>query len=242
MDVTAVIPVRSGSRRLKNKNLAPFAGTTLLHHKINELKRCPEVNRIIVSSDSEAMLKVAEDEGVMAHRRPAIFSDEVTGASLSETIAYIAEEVEGENLVWAQVTSPLVRHSHFTEALSIYDQHVLSGSYDSLVSVTRLNEFIWSEEGPLNYVPGPSHVMSQDLPSYFKVNFGILVAPRDEMIRWRYYHGPNPVKFWMDKRTSVDVDDEVDLICARALLDVSPEGSAIFPFDTHFQHPDPPAD
>lgn len=37
-DITAVIPVREGSTRLKNKNVAPFAGTNLLINKINQLK------------------------------------------------------------------------------------------------------------------------------------------------------------------------------------------------------------
>ena len=37
--ITAIIPVREGSRRLKNKNVAPFAGTTLLINKINQLKQ-----------------------------------------------------------------------------------------------------------------------------------------------------------------------------------------------------------
>ena len=37
--ITAIIPVREGSRRLKNKNVAPFAGTNLLINKINQLKQ-----------------------------------------------------------------------------------------------------------------------------------------------------------------------------------------------------------
>ena len=36
MSITAIIPVREGSRRLKNKNIAPFAGTNLLINKINQ--------------------------------------------------------------------------------------------------------------------------------------------------------------------------------------------------------------
>ena len=34
--ITAIIPVRAGSTRLKNKNVAPFAGTNLLINKINQ--------------------------------------------------------------------------------------------------------------------------------------------------------------------------------------------------------------
>ena len=50
-DITAVIPVREGSTRLKNKNVAPFAGTNLLINKINQLKEVKEISRIVVSSD-----------------------------------------------------------------------------------------------------------------------------------------------------------------------------------------------
>lgn len=55
--ITAVIPVRAGSRRLKNKNVAPFAGTNLLINKIEQLKKVDKINRIVVSSDSDMMLK-----------------------------------------------------------------------------------------------------------------------------------------------------------------------------------------
>ena len=45
-ELTAIIPVREGSRRLKNKNVAPFAGTNLLINKINQLKCCITLQKI----------------------------------------------------------------------------------------------------------------------------------------------------------------------------------------------------
>ena len=60
-DITAVIPVREGSTRLKNKNVAPFAGTNLLINKINQLKEVKEISRIVVSSDSDMMLAMAKE-------------------------------------------------------------------------------------------------------------------------------------------------------------------------------------
>lgn len=68
-DITAVIPVREGSTRLKNKNVAPFAGTNLLINKINQLKEVKEISRIVVSSDSDMMLAMAKERGVMTHKR-----------------------------------------------------------------------------------------------------------------------------------------------------------------------------
>ena len=51
--ITAIIPVRAGSTRLKNKNVAPFAGTNLLVNKIHQLQDVKEITRIVVSSDSD---------------------------------------------------------------------------------------------------------------------------------------------------------------------------------------------
>ena len=76
--ISAVIPVRAGSRRLKNKNLAPFRDSTLLEHKIEVLKKVPAITRIVVTSDSEEMLAIAKSHDVDIHRRPAEYCDEIS--------------------------------------------------------------------------------------------------------------------------------------------------------------------
>ncbi len=68
--ITAVIPVRAGSKRLPNKNILPFGKSNLLIHKIEQLKQVNGVDKIIVSSDSEEMLKMAESCGVGIQKRP----------------------------------------------------------------------------------------------------------------------------------------------------------------------------
>ena len=49
---------------------------------------------------------------------------------------------------------------------------------------------------------------------------GILIAPREKMIEWAYFHGRHPYKYLVDKRTGCDIDDGSDLACARAWLDM----------------------
>ena len=50
------------------------------------------------------------------------------------------------------------------------------------------------------------------------------------MIEWNYFHGVNPYKFILYKRSSVDIDDGLDLALARALLDMDESVSHIEPF------------
>ena len=66
--ITAIIPVRAGSTRLKNKNVAPFAGTNLLINKINQLK-----NEIIElkknTYNKDEMLLIIQIEGLKSEKR-----------------------------------------------------------------------------------------------------------------------------------------------------------------------------
>ena len=62
ISLTAIIPVRGGSRRLPNKNILPFGDSNLLVHKIRQLKQVDGINTIVVSSDSDVMLEMANQE------------------------------------------------------------------------------------------------------------------------------------------------------------------------------------
>lgn len=226
--ITAVIPVRAGSRRLKNKNVAPFAGTNLLINKIEQLKKVPEIDRIVVTSDSDLMLEMARQAGALTHKRAPEFCDEAT-KTFGEVVRHVAESVEGEHILWATCTSPLVFPHNYSQAISEY-LPALEKGYDSLVAFEKIKRYLWDENGPINYELGLKHVPSQQLPDMYIVTDGILLAPREKMIEWSYFHGTNPYKFIVDKRTAVDIDDGLDLACARAWLDMDESVSQIEPF------------
>lgn len=229
-DITAIIPVREGSRRLKSKNVAPFAGTNLLLYKIEQLKRVEEIKKIIVSSDSDKMLKMAEMSGVLTHKRAPEYCDEAT-KTFGEVVSHICESVEGEHILWATCTAPLVFPKIYKNAIRTYLSKINSGN-DSLISVEPFKRYLWNQKGPINYELGLGHVPSQQLPELYFVTDGILLAPRLKMIEWNYFHGPNPVLFPLDKRTSIDIDDGLDLACARAWLDMDESVSQIDPYIT----------
>ena len=227
-DITAVIPVREGSTRLKNKNVAPFAGTNLLINKINQLKEVKEISRIVVSSDSDMMLAMAKERGVMTHKRSPEYCDEKT-KSFWEVVRHVAENVEGTHILWATCTAPLVFPKVYRSAINEYFP-ALEAGYDSLVSFEVIKRYLWDENGPVNYELGIKHVPSQQLPNLYIVTDGILLAPREKMIEWSYFHGRNPYRFILDKRTAVDIDDGLDLACARAWLDMDESVSQIDPY------------
>lgn len=216
--ITAVIPVREGSTRLKNKNIYPFQDTNLLVHKIRQLKAVDAINNIVVSSDSDRMLEMARLEGVQTHKRAIEYCDEKT-KTFGEVVRHICENVEGDDIVWATCTSPLVLPENYKDAIKVYYEKITEG-YDSLMSVEPFKRFLWNETQPVNYQLGKGHVPSQQLPKLYFVTDGILIAPRLKMIEWYYFHGSNPFKYELAKIHCVDIDDELDMECAKAWYDL----------------------
>ena len=56
-NILAIIPARSGSQRLKNKNILKFDDKPLIAHTILEALKVKELNEIIVSTDSKQISK-----------------------------------------------------------------------------------------------------------------------------------------------------------------------------------------
>ena len=123
--ISAIIPVREGSTRLKHKNILPFGECNLLIHKIRQLKKVAGIDEIIVSSDSELMLEMARSEGVATHRRAREFADERT-KSFSELIEHLASEVgSGEHILYAPCVCPLCDEKDLANAIEVYQERVL---------------------------------------------------------------------------------------------------------------------
>lgn len=61
--ILALIPARSGSKTIRNKNLREFCGKPLMAHSIEQARNCPLINRVIVSTDSEEYAAIARMHG-----------------------------------------------------------------------------------------------------------------------------------------------------------------------------------
>ena len=63
LKILALIPARSGSKGLPNKNIMPLNGKPLIAYSIEHALDTPEINRVIVSTDSKEYAKIARDYG-----------------------------------------------------------------------------------------------------------------------------------------------------------------------------------
>ena len=68
-NVIAMVPVRAGSTRVPNKNIRPFADTSLLELKLRLLKNVQGISEIVVSTDCDKSAEIAIKVGVKVQWR-----------------------------------------------------------------------------------------------------------------------------------------------------------------------------
>jgi len=71
--ITALVPVKGNSERVKKKNLRNFGGSTLYEIKLSQLKKTKKFNRIIISSEDKSILEIAKKAGFDTHLRDSYY-------------------------------------------------------------------------------------------------------------------------------------------------------------------------
>jgi N-acylneuraminate cytidylyltransferase len=210
--VTAVIPVRKGSVRVKNKNTKPFSGSNLLSIKIKQLKTIQQIDEIIVSTDCDLMANIAKEEGVKVHIRDDYYAS--SEATNSEFFKNLAESIECEHVMYSPVTCPLISSETYFECLSLYKK---SNDIENLITTSLVKHHMWLNGQPLNYKIEKSP-NSQDLPDIHKVTYGVCLISRENMIKHANVVTASPTFKVLDEIESIDIDTEFDFMVAEMIF------------------------
>lgn len=230
MTYTGFIPCRAGSERVKNKNTRKFADIEggLIELKLRQMAKVAELDEIIVSTNDEIILDFVDrfskshDSRVIPLPRPEVFGNSATsmGAFITDYIAHLRPS---GLLLWTHVTHPFVRADIYRNAIRDYEDAHRDG-YDSLVSATKLQTFLWRDGKPFNYDNSVEKwPRSQDIPPVWEINHAIYLIPFEVMIASGDRVGAKPFFFEMDERDAMDIDWEdqfkllAELFNARSL-------------------------
>ena len=201
-DIVALIPIREGSERIKNKNFVEFSGgQSLLEIKIDHLKQAGCFDRIYVSSDSDKAREIAVNKGVDFLER----AKEMCQSSViwPDVVEHIISTIPGNPIVtWSLVTSPLFKR--YANAVKDFFSHKEN---DSLVAVLPKKSFFINKFGRgINYNPGYWHPYSQELETYYEVTGASYIGLKSDMLKWGYWFGIKPYLFEVSETEAIDVD------------------------------------
>lgn len=207
MRIKALVAVRSGSVRVKNKNIRPFAGSTLLEVKLNQLKRISSLDGIIVNSNDETMLEIARSMGCETVLRDPFYAS--NNVSMSDVYKNMAENCDCDTIAYINVTNPLLEDQTIEKAIATYEQILNDGTGDSLNSAHLVKEFLFKDNLPINY-DLRHQPRSQDLPDIAALNFAINIISRDKMIECKNVVGYHPKIYLIDEIEATDIDNQID--------------------------------
>ena len=210
--VSALIAVRSGSVRVKNKNIRTFNDSTLLELKIKQLQSVKEINDVVVNSNSDEMLSIAKNLGAKTVKRDDYYASNTI--SMSSVFEDMAKNMDCENILYANCTNPLVSTNSYSDAIRIFLNN--TSAYDSLVSCHDIKEFLYLDGKALNYDP-MNQPRSQDLPNVVALNFAISIISKSDMIKNRNIIGMNPYFYKLNEAESLDIDTPLDFFIAEKL-------------------------
>lgn len=205
MKIKALVAVRSGSQRVVNKNIRPFAGSSLLEIKLNQLKRISNIDGIVVNSNDDKMLEIASNMGCEVVKRDEYYAS--NQVSMSEVYRNMAENVNADVIAYINATNPLLNDKTIVQAIENYKKNI--SQYDSLNSAHLIKEFLFKENLPINY-DLRHQPRSQDLPDISALNFAINIISREKMIECKNVVGYKPNIYIIDEVEATDIDNPID--------------------------------
>ena len=211
----AIIPARGGSKRLPFKNNLLFGGIPLIAHSILYAQQNKDiVDEIYVSTDDEAIKKIALHYGAQVIDRPEQLSGDLepTITAVQHVLETISEAVD--TVILLQPTNPLRPEKILKEAFESYSM----SDADSLFTVTRNHQKLGKISNhcfePYNYTIGQR---SQDLePLYFEN--GLLYISKAKFIREGKIFSENSIPYEVNHIfASIDIDTQDDFDYAEYL-------------------------
>lgn len=223
MENIAIIPARSGSKGLIDKNVRRFNGKPLLACTVEAALKSGKFACVHVSTDSEIYAKIAKEYGadIPFLRAPELSSD---NSDSWDAVRYVINEYSKRGRVFKSVallqpTSPLRDTNDILNAYKIFEEK----SADSVISVCE------TEHSPMicntlsddnrmeNFIDEEKCGNRQELPTYYRINGAIYIQRVNLLMKREKLYNVNSFAYIMDKRKSIDIDDEYDFMLAEVL-------------------------
>jgi CMP-N-acetylneuraminic acid synthetase len=229
----AVIPARGGSKRLPGKNVRPLDGRPLIAYAIEAARLSGLFDRVVVSTDSPEIARVAAAEGAeVPFLRSASLADDLTPVSAATADVLARLDPEGRTfgaVCQLMANCPLLLPSDVADSFAQFE----ADGADAQVSVVRYgwqNPW-WALRRDERHVvdplfPDQLQQRSQDLPELFCPTGAIWWARAAVLRRSGTFHVPGRTGWVLPWQRGVDVDDAEDFALVEVLMDLRRRGAA----------------
>jgi len=208
--------MRHHSQRVPGKNYRYLAGKPLYQHIIETLLAVPEVDEVVVDTDSEpVMVGLRENfpQVKIIDRPEYLRADEMP---MNEILIHDTEQYPADFYLQTHSTNPLLKAATISDAIQAFKNNY--PELDSLFSVTRWQSRFYDKDGnAVNHDPREL-IQTQDLPPMYEENSCIYIFTRENLIAKRHRISDRPLMFEIPRLEAVDIDEETDFQIANILM------------------------
>lgn len=222
--ILAIIPARSGSKGLKDKNIKLLNGKPLIAYTIEAAQKSNIFEDIVVSTDSKQYAQIAMQYGAtVPFRRPDSLATDMT--SSTEVIIHALEELEKQGKTYdyfmlLQPTSPLRNEMDILKSIDL----LLEKNANTIVSVCECEHSpvfakqLGSDHRLDGFLSDIKNSRRQDIEPYYRLNGAIYLSNVTYFNKDRSFYRYNSYAYIMKKINSIDIDDLHDFWITEYLM------------------------
>jgi len=222
----AIVPARAGSKRLVNKNSLELNGKPLISYSLEAAKKSKFIDNTIVSTDSKELLEMAKKmKFEVPFLRPKYLSSDT--ASLVDVTIHAVNSLKDLNkeydyIILLQPTSPFRKAEHIDESICLMDEK----KAEAIISVCETaHSPLWTntlgQDNSMSDFLDKSIInkQSQELEKFYSLNGAIYIIKTDTLMREKKFFLDKEIyAYIMDKKSSLDIDDEYDFLYAETII------------------------
>jgi len=214
MKVSALIPLKTRSERLPNKNLLDLGGVPLFCRIIATLSEVNAVDDISIFASNSLFASIARSYALDVTHVERSTSLDLDDTSITDVISAYCRESNADIIVLAHATSPFITK----QTISACIRPILEMKCDSSFVAIPMQKFAWFDGSPINYDLSKRLPRTQDLQPLFIEQSGIYVFSREKFLATQSRIGSNPYIHIVNESEGIDIDTEIDYQIACELL------------------------
>ena len=217
MKILAVIPARGGSKGIPRKNVRLMAGKPLIYYAISNAGKCSAVTDVVVTSDDDEILNIAENYGAVAlTRSPGLAGDAVT---LDPVICDAVKQMESRRqyrydiVVTLQATSPVLKSGTLNEAIKSF----IETGAETYISAVNKPHLSWGKNENGYYPLYEKRLNRQQLPPNY-LEAGAFLITRREFVTENSRMGSKISVYEIPEDEAVDIVAVSDWVLCESVL------------------------
>lgn len=222
----AIIPARGGSKGLPRKNVLPFMGHPLIAHSIMLARMCPEIVRLVVSTDSDEIVSVARQYGSEVIIRPPELAQDTTPMwpVLQHALGEV-ERLDGKQYGSLMLLDPTSPSRLPEDVRGFVDRLTTVPEADGVICVSQpeFNPFwhsVVEKEGwMVDLIQGAQGFnRRQELPVTYRINGMLYLWRRDYAFRVNNWRIGQLLAYEVPEHQTIHIDDIYEMQKAELLV------------------------